>query len=139
VAAAGALALAGAAVGAAPPDPYSWYRLYDDREYAAFEATAGLLARQPDARAVVVSWQPGLLLKAMGDPEQVRHSPEFYKDAAKRAKVLGESSGPEYVVVDKQALKMEKAGKADLSFLDGYRLVLQSHGGAYRLYLAEGA
>lgn len=136
VAVIGTLAIVGTAFAVQPADTYRWYRLYSDESFGAFEETADMMNADADVRVIVRSWQPGLVLKALADPAQVRYSPAFYADADERQDVLDEHAGPTFVVVDKHALRAEEDGKADLSFLDGggYRLVKEADDGRFKLY-----
>lgn len=133
--------LVAGAVAAQPPKTYSWYRLYDDHEFAAFQDLAARLDAEPDARVVVHGWQPALMIKALSDPPQARYAPGFFKDGAERQRVLDEEWSPKYVLVDKYLIEKQEEGKADLSFLSSgsYRLVDEASGGSYRLYAWEGS
>jgi hypothetical protein len=137
----GAAVLLAAGAVEARPHPYSWYRLYVDDDFHAFERTVHALdAAGPTAQAVVESWQPALILKTLGSPDQVRYSPAFFRDPEARAKILAEDHVALFVVVDKFALKDASRGKADTSFLDegGYRLVDRSPNATFRLYEVTG-
>lgn len=124
--------LVGGAVAAKPASTYPWYRLYSDEQFAGFERVADVLEGQPDAQAIVYSWEPALLVKTLAEPKQARYSPDFFK-GGERQKLLNEDKQhPMYVVVDKTVLKKE-----DVSFLnDGsrYRLVFETPDHGLRLY-----
>lgn len=134
---AGTVLLLAGTVAAAPASTYEWYRLYDDEHFDAFHHTVGLLAEDPEARVVVHGWQPALLVKALGDPDQVWYSPDFFKSKAERDEVLDGIHGPAYVLVDKYLLKEAAKGKYDLSFLQGKKPVHASDDGKFRLYLLQ--
>lgn len=132
--------LVATAVGASPPSTYPWYRLYSDDEFAVFERLAVQLDANPNERAVVYSWQPGLMVKALGEPGQARFSPAFFRDAAERDKILAEDQGaPKYVILDEYLLAAVAKGKADASFLEaGYRVVDKAASGTLVVYMKEG-
>lgn len=134
------LVIVGSAVAADPAESYDWYRLYEDEHFEGFEELASWLNEDEDARAIVYSWQPGLVLKALADPAQVRYSPSFYADGSSREKVLDESDDAQYVVVDTHAREGEEEGKADLGFLhDGrYHVVLESADGRFEVWKVSG-
>jgi hypothetical protein len=133
------LLLVGTALASSPPHPYEWYRLYPDDQFRLLQETIDILDDEPGARAVVYSWQPAVVLRALGGLEQARYSPGFYNDTAKREKLLAESDLPLYVLVDRFTYKGEAAGKADLGFLEAgaYRLVLGEPDGRFQLYRVE--
>lgn len=125
-------------VAASDPSTYPWYRLYDDDDFAAFQDLGALLDADPNARAVVRGWQSGLMVKTVADLEQVRFSPKFFNDTASRDKTIGQVAGPLYVVVDHFLLKDVQRGKADLGFLEGKPIALQSADGGLKVYRLEG-
>lgn len=136
VLAASVLLLAGTVV-AQPAPTYEWYRLYDDEHYDAFRHTVDLLAEDPEARIVTHDWQPALMVKALGDPNSVWYSPDFFKSESERRKVLDGIHGPAYVVVDKYLLKDAAKGKYDLGFLQGKKPIHETDDGKFRLYLLK--
>lgn len=131
------VALVAGGLGVASADSWSWYRIYEGDQYDAVAETSAILAADPGARALVYSWQPALVLRSLGDLDQVRYAPRLYSDEAKREAVLDESGGRQLVVVDRFTLRAESEGKVDLAFLaDGYSLVLQSDDRAFQLWEA---
>ena len=122
---------------AMPAPGYPWYRLYSEAHMEGFRETVALLEKDADARVVAHGWQPALMVKTFGDPNDVWYSPGFFKDANERRKVLNGIDGPAYVIVDKHLLKEAQEGKYDLRFLDGKRPVWQSDDGKLRLYRLE--
>lgn len=133
------LLVAGAVV-AKPAPTYDWYRLYDDAQYAGFERVVDVLEDDPGSKVFVQTWQPALLVKALGTPEMVWYSPEFFKDGAKRSAQANDVNGAAYVLVDGYTAKECKAGKCNLDFLkDGsrYKLVYETPDGKLRLYRVE--
>lgn len=109
------------AVAAEPVDTYSWYRLYDEEDFAGFERVAAILGQHPEARVFIYTWEPALLVRALAEGDPVWYSPKFFRDGASREKSLGLVHGPAYVLVDKNTREAEDRGKADLGFLDGSR------------------
>lgn len=132
-------ALLAGVVAANPAPTYDWYRLYNDEQFNAFRDTVSILEDDPSAKVVVRGWQAGLMIKALGDPEQVWYAPDYYTKDSKRDKVHESVHGTVYVLVDKYALREEQKGKIDLGFLAGKKIVHQTPDGQYRLYLAEEA
>ncbi len=132
VASIAAVLLVAGAVQAAPAHPYPWYRLYTNAEYSLIKDTNAMVDKDPGARIIVYSWQPGLFLKATGNPDQVRYCPDCYRDEAQRSAAMSESHGALYAVVDKYTDKDAQKGKADESWLSGARLVSQA--GQWRVY-----
>lgn len=135
-----ALTLAGGAAATSKP-MYTWYRLYNDQHFTGFEQIADIVDDDPNARVVIYTWQPALMVKTLIDPEHVWYSPKFFSDGAERGKVLVNIEGPAYVLVDKNTQKAAEAGKANLGFLhDGskYREVYESADGKLLLYKVIG-
>ena len=131
-----ALALAGTAAATAKPT-YTWYRLYNDEHFAGFEKVADIVDDDPDARVVIYTWQPALMVKTLIDPDHVWYSPKFFNDAGERGEILVNIDGPAYVLVDKHTQRAAQDGKASLGFLkDGskYREVYESSDGRLILY-----
>lgn len=131
--------LALVAVGSAtamPVNTYEWYRLYSDEQFHGLQEITERLDAEPGSRAVIQTWQPGLVLRTLTVPEHVRYSPSFFIDPAKRENVLSESAGPTYVLVERFTAKAAAAGKADLSFLEDarYGIVYETPDRALRLY-----
>lgn len=133
--------LVAGAVAAAPERHEPWYRLYSDEHFELFEETAAMMEADPKMRVVVASWQPGLILKALADPYQVRYGPKYYNMTDGRTKIVDEVPDDRlYVLVDPFLIeRMEQDPTVDLSFLDqGYTLVKRSSDDAWRLYRLEG-
>ncbi len=131
------LMLVTSAVAASPAKPKDWYRLYPDDQFAGFERIADILEADPKARIVVASWQPGLVLKALSDPNQVRYSPKFFNMTTTRDFVHNEAPSDHiYVVVDRFLIKrMAKDTTIDLSFLnEDYLLIDQTSDQKFLLY-----
>src|SRR5205823_2230719 len=85
-------------VAARPAHAYPWYHLYSDDDFHAFERTTDALGADPTARIVVYTWQPALMLKALGPPAQPWYSPDFFKSQATRDHVMSQAHGKVYVV-----------------------------------------
>lgn len=135
--AAAVLLVAGATL-ASPAPTYPWYRLYSDEHFAGFEHAIATVQGETDSRIFVQTWQPSLVLRAVGDPEDVWYSTEFFKDQAARDKQVGQVHGAVFVLVDKYTVKNADRGKADLGFLDhGFELVHETPDGELRLYRME--
>lgn len=134
-----AFLLAAGPVAAAPAPTYAWYRMYDDAQFEAFREVVDRVEEHPESRVIVHGWQPGLLVKALGDPASVYYSPDFFAHGGdqKRAEVLSNVQGPAYVLVDKHLLREVKDGAMSISFLGGKKPVLQSSDGLLRLYCVE--
>ena len=122
---------------AMPAPTYPWYRLYTEDQMDGFRDTVALLEKDDRARVVTHGWQPALMVKTFGDPNDVWYSPEFFKSAGERRKVLDGVEGPAYVVVDKYLLKAAEKGEYDLSFLKGRTPILKSDDGKFQLYRME--
>ncbi len=137
-----AVLLVGGALAVAPEDADVWYRLYSDDHFEHFQKLAERSENEYHSRVVVASWQPGLMLKALMDPNHVRYSPKFYNMSDKRDSVIAEAPGwTTYVVVDSFLLdRMQQPGSdIDLTFLDhGYTLIDSSTDNRWRAYLREG-
>lgn len=129
--------LVAAPVLAMPAPTYSWYRLYTADHMEGFRETVELLEKDPDARVVIHGWQPALMVKTFGDPNDVWYSPAFFKDEPAREDVLAGIHGPAYVLVDKYLLKEVEKGKSDIRFLDDEPPVWRSDDGKLRLYRLE--
>jgi hypothetical protein len=129
-----AVLLVAGAVNAAPAKTYAWYRLYTNDEFGAIQATSALVDKDPSAHIMVYSWQPGLFLKAAGNPDQVRYCPACYQDAGARSKALAEHGGSTwYVVVDAYTDKDAAKGKADEGWVGGDLVESAGHWRVYRL------
>ncbi|HET6403047.1 MAG TPA: glycosyltransferase family 39 protein [Candidatus Thermoplasmatota archaeon] len=128
------VALSLVATGAAtamPVDTYSWYRLYDEPAFAAFEEVARTLEEDPDAKVFIYTWQPALMVKTLADPDHVWYSPKFFNSSEVREKQLGNVEGTAYVLVDPYTREAAAKGKARLDFLDDdprFRRVMGSGG-----------
>lgn len=136
---AAALLLVAGATLAEPAPTYPWYRLYDDASFAGLQEAAERVGSEEGARVFVQTWQPALVVRALGDTDVVWFSPEFFKDGGAREKQIGQVEGPIYVVVDKHTLKNVDKGKASLGFLedDRFEVVHETEDGKFRLYRME--
>jgi hypothetical protein len=132
LAAVASLLLVAGASAAMPEKQYTWYRLYQDNEYAAFQRSADIIAERPETKVFIETWQPGLFMKAAGVPGSVWQDPAFFQDAGVRRSEMGMAHGPVYVVVEKYTQREANQGRADLSFLSGAKVVVES--GSYKMY-----